>query len=226
MNAATALGAALVAAAIGIIYALFVMFGPRSDRRPAMWKYTSQLDTAGKLIDRKQYVEAEAILRPLIRERDIPGHVFHLLAISAERRGDPQEGLRMWRALTKRFPTSSAGYAGEARILIGQGQLEKAERLLEKARSQVMVVADLTKVRAQSAQARKEWPLAIELWAQVRRENPGEVAGYLEGRLCLLAVGRDEEADDLLADASMRFPSDKRVQKASQEAAGEGTPPA
>jgi Flp pilus assembly protein TadD len=210
--------AAAAVCALGLGLALMFLAGPGARRHAAAWRYTTQLDEARKLIRQRQYDEAEELLEPLTRKSDAPVPVFAQLAIIVELRGNVPYAMRRWKRLIKAYPDSAVGYAGLARLLNLSGAPEKAERLLIAARKHVTHVAALTNAMATAATQREEWDRAIALWEQVRSENASDVDAYLLGRICLLAVGRVQEANELLATASMLFPRDPRVIKANQQA--------
>lgn len=225
MNAHTATWTAAIALTVFVIFLLVMVLGNFSRHHASKWRYTAELDKVGKLMAAGQYDEVEVMLRPLVRKKDAPGDFAFLRAVAAERRGDDAFAMRLWKRQTKKDPAIAHGYTGQARLLIKHGKVEQAHRLLEAARSRVLVPADLTISMAETAQARKDWENAIRLWKQLRTEAPGRAEGYLQARICLLAVGRTEEAEELLQDVAMRIPADPRVRHAVRKASRPPQPP-
>ena len=59
---------------------------------------------------------------------------------------------------------------------------------------------------AEQAMCRHYWPLACELWRELRQAFPDETSGYVQGAQALLNAGRLEEAEALASEAAERFP--------------------
>jgi predicted Zn-dependent protease len=59
---------------------------------------------------------------------------------------------------------------------------------------------------AKSALARRDWTEALEIWNSVIEEQPQQVVGYLGKGQTLREMGRLDEAEAALADATERFP--------------------
>lgn len=210
------------AAAAGVLaVGLVVVYksGIGRTRRGAGWKYTAEIDAIRKLMAEKRDDEAAAMVAPLLRKRDITAEFFDVAGVIALRRGRTAEAAKHWRAMYRYYPTEPYGYARSARLLMRQGKTRAAHRLLEMARQRVRYPAQLDTVLAEAAQADQQWDEAIRRWAALRVSASNEVNGYLQGRACLLAVGRREEADALLADVAIRMPNHPQVKAALAEAA-------
>jgi predicted Zn-dependent protease len=221
MNSQTALVTGLVALGVFLMLLALLFFGDSRTRKPAPWKYTALTDQALKFITAKQYKEAEAILLPISRCSDSSANVFHLFAMCAERRGDLGEAERRYKRMQKLYPTNTVGYSGRAQMLIRQNRRPEAEAVLAEAARKVIDPVALTKVLAQLASADGDHENAVRLWAQARAEAPGLAEAYLRGHDALIAAARPEEAAELLADAAMRFPSNKLI-LAAIEKVGKG----
>jgi predicted Zn-dependent protease len=219
MNSETKLVAGLIAGVMFLLLLALYTYTSGRVRKPAAWKYTTQMDEATKLVETKKYPEAEAILLPLRRVRDAPSPVFFLLALCSQRQGRLAEAAGYWSLHQRYYPTEPAGYVGGAQLLIQQNRRKEAHALLAKAATKVSHKASLTKVLADVAMADQDWESAVRLWAQARTEAPGLAEAYVKGHDALIAAGRPEEAAELLADAAMRFPSDKLVRAAVEQAA-------
>lgn len=220
---AAAVAAVLVVALIAVYY-----FGSIGSRRGAGWKYTKEIDHLRKLMDEKRNDEAAAFVLPLLRKQDITAEFFDCAAVIAERRGKLAQAGRYWRAMQRYYPEMAWGHMRVARFLLRQGKTRQAHQVLERARKIAHDPGVLDSVLAEAAQADEQWDEAIRLWALLRVASPGETKGYLQARVCLLAVGRVEEADALLADVAIRMPNHAHVKQAvaAAQKSAATTPPA
>ncbi len=64
---------------------------------------------------------------------------------------------------------------------------------------------------AQEAARRGDWPEAVRLWLRVRASAPDSTSAYLGGAAALGAAGRQDEAEQLLAEAAERFPAHQQI---------------
>jgi predicted Zn-dependent protease len=206
--------AAAVTGGIALLYIALYRFGGSSARRGAGWKYTSEIDHIRKLMREERYDEAAAFVQPLLQKNDITPEFFDVAAVIADKRGRAAEAGKYWRDMMRYYPSEPWGYMRTARFLLRQGKTAQAHRVLDRARKIVKHPSMLNNVLAQAAQASEQWDEAIQLWAELRATAPGEVNAYLQARTCLLAVGRRDEADALLADVAARMPSNPEVKKA------------
>jgi predicted Zn-dependent protease len=216
--------AAAVACVFAVVLILVYKFGSGGSRRGAAWRYTAELDQIQKLMDEKRYDEAAALLPPLLRKSDIPGVFFDLAAAIASKRGRPAEAEKYWLALRRYYPEIAWSHMRVARFLLQKGKTKQAHKVLDRARKIVVDPGNLNAVLAETAQASQRWDEAIRLWAELRVSAPGEVNGYLQARVCLLAVGRVEEADALIADVAARFPNHPHVKAVLAAAAKQAAP--
>lgn len=200
--------------ALALAVAVLIRFGNFGARRPAAWKYAAERTRLRQLLHEQRYDEAAAMVGPLLRRYDISSDFFDIAAIAADRRGRPAEAMKYWLAMPRNYPADPAGYVLAGRMLLRQGKLRRAYRLLERGRTRVGFPPHLDVVLAEAAQAAERWDEAIARWAELRVSAPGEISGYLEARKCLLAVGRREEADALLTDVAARMPGNPLVKAA------------
>lgn len=221
MNGQTAFYASMFALAAFLVMLVVYALGRGHRRRPAVWRHAAEIDSATKLVHAQKYQEAEAILLPVSQQSDAPIEIFHLLSLCAERQGNLAEAARRWQREYKLFPTDPPGYVGAAQLMIRQNRRSQAEALLARAARKVINPAALTKVLAELADADGDREGAVRLWAQVRAQGPGITEAYVKGHAALLAAGRPSEAAEVLADAAMRFPSDKLIRAAIDKAARE-----
>ena len=59
---------------------------------------------------------------------------------------------------------------------------------------------------AEEAMYRRLWPLASDLWGELRDTAPEQHEGYVRGAVALLGAGRLDEAEALACEAASRFP--------------------
>lgn len=128
------------------------------------------------------------------------------LARVAYRRGDFKEALRRYEVVRRGFPQVVDSYTLAAVCLSALGSADEAEAMLERGMRKHADNYDLCARYAQTAVERRDWNAALERWKIVSRRFP-----YLPGPLgvaqCLRELGRLDEAENVLVDASERFAS-------------------
>ena len=155
--------------------------------------------------------EAEALLRSALGRfsPDFALQVEH--GRIAEARGDMSEAQARWAALKSAFPQYSLGYISEARGLRQLGRFDEAEQLLATAVSLFPDDPGARSEHAWLAQITRDFEQAAERWQEMRSRLPDLPVGYSVGAAALRELGRFDQAEALLADASKRFPQDASV---------------
>jgi len=128
------------------------------------------------------------------------------LAQLAEQRQDWAEADRFWSLARERFPQIWPPYAGRARALHGLGRSEDAEQILLSALAAFPGQAGPINELAQLAEQRGIWD-DVRRWSTMLREQfPNAWPGYAASARALRALGRQEEAEQLLLSAVAALP--------------------
>ncbi len=101
----------------------------------------------------------------------------------AAQRGDWARAEAAWRRLTERFPEKTAGWNGLAETLRETGRAQEAETLLKEATRRFPDNVDLGRQLAVIATLRRDWPVALRLWEELKRKHPrhqGVLGGITE----------------------------------------------
>ncbi|HEX6443196.1 MAG TPA: tetratricopeptide repeat protein, partial [Stellaceae bacterium] len=165
---------------------------------------------AAALREAGRFDEAEALAESA-RER-FPGDFIALLeyARAAERR-DPARGLEGWQELRDRCPERSEGYAGLAAAFRALGRLDEADAVLAESVERFPESRHLALDFARIAEARRDWPRALERWSAVRDAFPDEGWGHVGSAVALRELRQPEAAESVLTEAVERFPAEPRL---------------
>jgi predicted Zn-dependent protease len=142
--------------------------------------------------------EVEAVLSLGVRRIPDNIHLLVLHARSAIRLGNTVDALRRYERARRRVPGHPYGFTEAADLLIKLGRSDEAEAILARGLAGVAPIADCAIMLANMAAVRGDLSLAEMRWADVRRRFPSHSAGYTAAGDVLRALGRPEEADDLL----------------------------
>ena len=126
-------------------------------------------------------------------------------ARQAQSRKDWDEALRRYQATIQRNRKDPRGWAGAVSVLRTLKRLDEAEALARKANRVCPKRAEVQQELAWNAMARADWKEAELRWRLHREYNPKDKLAWHQGQIALRKLGRDEEADALLADQKGRF---------------------
>ena len=166
---------------------------------------------AAALREAGRFAEAEA-LAATARERFPSDLLAGLEYARAVEHRDPTAARGCWQELRDRFSERIEGYAGLAAVLRRLGRLEEADAVLGEAVEKFPEARQLAFEFARIAEARRDWPRALERWSRVREAFPDEVWGHIGSAIALRELRRTEEAEPILAEAIERFPAEPRLQ--------------
>ncbi len=125
--------------------------------------------------------------------------------------GDIEGALAAWAHLRQAAPEMPEAWYRASSLLIRAGRLDEAETLLLEGQAAFPAQTVFFIDHGWVAHYRRDWPLAEQRWAEVRRRFPQNPAGYLYGSWDLRDSGRLEDAAALLAIAEELFPDDQSV---------------
>jgi tetratricopeptide (TPR) repeat protein len=141
--------------------------------------------------------------------KTLPRNIHHLngFAQVAQARGDHETAIMRYAAAREIHPNEIEGYIFAADSLTILGRLQEAETLAEQGmrRSPEDVRGFLTHARI--ALKRGDWASALQRW-QVVIDRFDHQLGYIGAAQVLMRFERLDEAEVLLTQASIRFPTD------------------
>ncbi len=124
----------------------------------------------------------------------------------AEKRRDWAEALRRWDEVAHAFPYFSLGCIAKGDILQNLGNLDEAEEIF-RAAMQKFPDDEWAAIRHAGISVQKrDWAEALRRWGFLRERFPGELIGVLGQAEALRELGRFENAEAVLTEASERFP--------------------
>lgn len=155
-----------------------------------------------------RFDEAEALM--LKGRKRHPGNVHFArgLAAVSEARGDHDQAICRYAALRKRFPGAVEGYVMGALSLAAKNKLNEAEALAMEAMKRFPEEIGGFLEYARIAARRQNWLEALERWQNVQDGFGHRTFGYMGCAQTMILLGRYNEADAILADARIRFPTD------------------
>ena len=141
-------------------------------------------------------------------EHRLAGPQFDALLAAAQSTATASEALPLWDELRKHFPEIPIGHIGYGYTLLEADRLSEAEDLLaqtvERFPGELWAAVHHTRV----AVRRGDWSQALQRSLKVRTLFPDDPSGHVGYATALLAVGRLDEAEALLAQSRQRFPDD------------------
>ena len=112
-----------------------------------------------------------------------------------------------WHELNAVAPELAMTSTSVLRALMHVGEAEFADELLVKAQLAYPTVGELAQLYAEAAQRRGQWEEANRRWENVRKRFPEIRSSYTFGSICLLELGRFDEAEKAL-EHGLRLASD------------------
>lgn len=167
----------------------------------------SHLQHAKVLILNGQMDDAEALLRIAAQRWPEDTLIATEQAGLAVSRNDWALALERWRTLRSRFEDSARAAQGECEALIALGLHEEAESLLQSVTSRYPDHPGLMMQHATVATQRQDWATACERWAVFRQRFGNRVDTCEQEVHALIHCGQTERAEQLLLDATRRFPN-------------------
>jgi tetratricopeptide (TPR) repeat protein len=153
-------------------------------------------------------VDEAAELLEQVKQRFPNEHAIATLAASlADVRKDWAASVGLWAVARTRLPQNPIGYIKGARALSNLGELDQADALLAEGTECFPENAELVAQWAELAARCGRWPDAAARWALLRKSQPANAAGYINGSEALLKAGSLAEAEALMAETIQRFPS-------------------
>lgn len=124
----------------------------------------------------------------------------------AETRLDWGAAKSRWRSVNERFQ-HPMGIVGQGHAMMRLGEIEEADRFLTEMRPQFPTDTGVATILAQLAEQHISAEAAAERWLFVRRRFPQYLDGYCQSIRFLMAVDETDQAQAILAEAQLRFPS-------------------
>jgi tetratricopeptide (TPR) repeat protein len=143
--------------------------------------------------------ESEALLEAAKIRFPLELSLWADLAWSAHRRADWPLAAARWQMLRKRFPMLPLGYVAGASALRALGLTEEIDAVLSEAVDRLPDESGIALDHAMIPQKRNDWTLAVTRWEEFRIRFPDREEGYLRGADALRAIGRNSEAEQIIA---------------------------
>jgi tetratricopeptide (TPR) repeat protein len=151
------------------------------------------LHKAGRL------AEAERTAVKSLRKPHMPVHLSFLFAEIARDRGDEATALQRFSDTVAHYPKEVAAVERYAMELLVRGQADDAEEALRAGMRRIDRAQPLAVLYAQMASDRGDWADAVARWTNVRENYVFYKDAYLKNAVALRALGREAEADAVLA---------------------------
>jgi predicted Zn-dependent protease len=160
------------------------------------------------LLKLNRYDEAEALM--LDGRKKHPGDVFYAkgLAKVAFERGDYEGAIERSAKMQKRFPGTWQGYVLGAQALASAGRLDEADAVakttMKRFPEEICGFLEYCRV----AVRRQDWEESYRRWKLLQDSFPGWVFGPIGRAEALIGLRRYDEADEILTEARIRFPTE------------------
>ena len=158
------------------------------------------------MLDLGRFDEAEQMMREGQKSQPTQPAFPLGYARIAQRRGDIEEAVRRCEALLRKFPDCAAGYTLAADCLETLERRDDAEALLGRGVQKLPKDFKILCAHAMHAEQRGDFATALERWRLVERSDH-PIVGILAIGRCLMALRRYAEAEEVLNEASERFPT-------------------
>jgi tetratricopeptide (TPR) repeat protein len=156
--------------------------------------------------------EAEAMLLEAARRFPDNTMIAMDLARIPERGQNWELATRRWREVTARFPSIAQAHIGLGNSLLSAGEIPAAREVLRRGRRRFADDPDVAIAEAEAASREQSWPEALELWAGVLRDFPGNPDGYAGFGRALRDCGQLERSTAELTAARQRFPKELELE--------------
>ena len=167
---------------------------------------TAVIGQGNALIELGKFEEAETILQKAkVMWPDHPAS-YEGLARIAYRTKMWTKALKRWQEVESLFPESTIAIIGQGNALIELGEVEKAEKILEKAKTKWPDKPEFYERLAQLAQRREMRQLAYERWDEFTSHFPKHLGARIQSGHALIKLGKLDEARDLFSKASDDWP--------------------
>ena len=155
-----------------------------------------------------RYDEADGLMREGRKKHPREVYFAKGLAEIAVERGDDDAAIEHCTTLRKRFPGVVEGYIFGAQALMRKNRLDEADGLAEQAMKQFPEEIRGFLEYSKLAEHRGDWMEVLRRWQIVEDTFPGRAFGPLGRAQALIKLERYDEADEVLAAARFRFPTD------------------
>jgi tetratricopeptide (TPR) repeat protein len=137
--------------------------------------------------------------------------VQHDLARAAERRADWVTAEQAWRTCLTLVPDKWWAFTGLANSFSKRGRFDEADAVLLEASTKLPNEVPLAVERARLSEARTDWCGALVRWDEMMANWPDRCEGPLGKASALSHLARDAEAQEVLTQATERFPRREEV---------------
>jgi len=182
----------------------------------AIWEVVTQqypdrpegfVGKGGALIELGRSTEAEQFLADAMGR--FPDNLWSAVAYAqlSERARNWREALRRWEVVRDKFPDAAVGHVGVAAVLRELGEIDAAEAAFAGAVERFPTDVWAAHNYAEIAGRRADWAEALRRWEVVKQAFPDHAGAFVGTAAALRMLDRIEDADQLLAEADRRFPT-------------------
>jgi tetratricopeptide (TPR) repeat protein len=155
--------------------------------------------------------EADAVLAEAVRRFPDSEDALTSHAWVAHNRRDWPEALKRWELVIKSFPQLRDPRRLAAQGLMELGRYEEAAAVLAPALRMFPEDQNIAVLNGWLATRRRDIAAAEAIWCSVRERFPENLDGYWGWALALREVGRLDDAEAVLVEASQRFPENSFI---------------
>lgn len=143
-------------------------------------------------------------------------------ANQAVHRRDWTEATARWLQVRQQFPEDARVAMDGSRAMLDAGHIDEADAALTEAMQRMPNDPQVAARWADIAMRRQIWAEAVQRWTTIRQRFPAFAPAYAEAARALRSAGQVADADALLTEAVVRFPTDPSVRFAWADAATAG----
>jgi tetratricopeptide (TPR) repeat protein len=159
----------------------------------------------------KRFDEAEAVISAAVPRFPASLELLTQWTLVACDRAAWDEVHARAEALIDRLPSNPQSYRIAASAYAKQGRHDLADVAIAEGLHRLGPQQPLVMRFAELATAREDWPRAVRRWSGARQQFPDLVAAHDGLVAALTRAGRDEDAEQALGEAVVRFPKEARL---------------
>lgn len=186
---------------------------PFIDRQNGEW-YGLNVIRVQILLAQDRIDAAEAALNRAIGQMPGRRHFMRMRLTIAERRGEDHDIIQTLTEIRDAFPKEAESHLDLFHSLMRRERVEEAEAALLHAQTLLPQTIDVHIPFARLAHARQEWEVAAARWAVIQQKFVLNAEGFEKGAEALRHLGREAEAEAVLAEhpghRAVPWPREKR----------------
>ena len=169
------------------------------------------LRIAQALIDLELFMVADSILLIGLQIYSKHGELLGCWAWNAHKKSDWVEALNRWQEYRLNFPDDPVSYAASGTVLCELGRFDEADATLRAGMERCQNNSEILGNFAWAAHNKGDWNEALRRWHSYRDKFPDHVVGYSAAGRALQALGRFDDADDIVLQGLELNPGDAEL---------------